>query len=269
LTQARPPAPEHIVDVVFENRHHSARWLLVVGLFGATGLHAALWLWAVSRGPSLADWSAEMATRIHTELSRQDVIEVATPTPPKPPEPPPPAPPPPESQARPKEVQARPPPPARAGNIIAQAPRSDEPVDLTGETFVVGKSETYAGGTTRSTGTNAVAVHASVVDANARPTLHPGAPDLSRPVSLDDEQWQCAWPREADAAEVDLQTVVLRVRVKADGSAGSVDVLQDPGLGFGAAARACALQTRFEPAPGPDGKPIASTSPPIRVRFTR
>jgi protein TonB len=86
---------------------------------------------------------------------------------------------------------------------------------------------------------------------------------------LDDAQWQCAWPREADAAEVDLQTVVLRVRVNADGSAASVDILQDPGLGFGAAARSCAQQTRFEPAHAFDGKAISALSPPIRVRFTR
>jgi protein TonB len=180
--------------------------------------------------------------------------------------PPPPSPP---EQPRPRVTQARPPPPARAGNVLAQASRSDEPVDLTGETFVVGKSASYAGGTTRSTGTNAVAVHVATVDANARPTLHPGMPDLSRGVSLDEEQWQCDWPKEADASEVDRQTVVLRARVSAEGAARSVDVIQDPGLGFGAAAQACALHTRFEPAHGPDGKPIAATSPPIRVRFTR
>jgi periplasmic protein TonB len=46
-------------------------------------------------------------------------------------------------------------------------------------------------------------------------------------------------------------------------------VVSDPGLGFGAAARACALGTRFLPARNEEGRPITAPSPPIRVHFFR
>jgi protein TonB len=142
-------------------------------------------------------------------------------------------------------------------------------VDLTGETFVTGSSTSYVGGVTSSSGTNPVAVHSSVVDPNARPTRTPGEPNLARAVALDEQQWQCPWPAEADSAEIDQQTVIIRVAVNSDGSASRVDVLSDPGFGFGAAARTCALHTRFDPAKDEAGKRIAAISPPIRVRFTR
>jgi protein TonB len=63
--------------------------------------------------------------------------------------------------------------------------------------------------------------------------------------------------------------VIIRVDVKADGTASRVEVVSDPGFGFGSAAKACALHTRFEPARDVNGKRIAALSPPIRVRFTR
>jgi protein TonB len=63
--------------------------------------------------------------------------------------------------------------------------------------------------------------------------------------------------------------VVIRVGVRADGRAERVDVVSDPGLGFGPAAGNCALGTRFQPARNAAGEPIAATSPLIRVRFFR
>ena len=51
--------------------------------------------------------------------------------------------------------------------------------------------------------------------------------------------------RSADARQVDQETVVIRVAVGTDGRVDRVDVLQDPGFGFGTAARQCALTTRF------------------------
>jgi protein TonB len=259
-----------IRDVVFADRHPARTRSLLAGLVAATVLHALLWLWALSRGPSLEKWSAQLASRIHEELLRQDVIEVAQPTPP-PPTPPPPKPTPVQRTTEPKArlARARPPPPAKAGTIIAQAPRPDAPVDLTGETFVTGTSTSYVGGVSSSSGTNEVAVHSSLVDPHAPPTRTPGEPDLSRPVGLDQQQWQCPWPPEADSAEIDRQTVIIRVAVAADGTTSRVDVLSDPGFGFGSAARTCARHTRFEAARDSTGKRIAALSPPIRVRFTR
>ena len=257
-----PPTPR-IVDVVFEERHSRGDVRLVLGIAAALVFHLLLWVWAISRGPSLETWSAELAVRIHQELDRQDVIEVAKPTPPPPP--PPPAPPvEPAKAPRARFARARPPPPAKAGTILAQAPRSESPVDMTGDTFVTGTSQAYVGGTTSSSGTNEVAVHTTETDPKAPPTK-----DLSQPVSLDEQQWQCAWPPEADSAEIDRYAVVIRVTVKPDGSVSRVDTLSDPGFGFAAAARACALRTRFQPARDKNGERVAAVSPPIRVRFTR
>jgi len=262
-------APPRIIDVVFEQRRSrsGSRWA-VAGI-SAVLLHVLIGAWGRSRGPSLEDWSAQLAVLIHAELSRQDAIEVARPYPPPLPITPPhedrPVPP----VRAPTVHSTRPPPPARAGAIVAQVPQPDAPVDLTGDTFVTGNSKSYAGGVTASSGTNPVAVHTGVVDPRARPTRNPAEPDLSSPVTLAGDQWQCAWPREADSAEIDQQFVLLRVLVNPSGSAEKAELISDPGHGFGAAAVACALKTRFEPAKDRQGRPVRALSPPIRVRFTR
>ncbi len=270
MSEVQKATAPRIRDVVFEDRHPARSRSLAAAIVAAAVLHALLWLWALSRGPSLEGWSAQLASRIHEELLRQDAIEVAQPTPP-PPAPPPQKSPPVQRTAEPKArmARARPPPPAKAGTIVAQAPSPNAPVDLTGETFVTGSSTSYVGGVTSSSGTNQVAVHSSLVDPHAPPTRTPAEPNLSRPVALDQQQWQCPWPPEADSGEIDQQTVIIRVAVNADGSASRVDVLSDPGFGFASAARVCALHTRFDPARDNAGKKVASVSPPIRVRFTR
>jgi len=263
-----PPHPR-IVDAVFEQRHSRHPVGIALGIAGAIAFHALLWIWALTRGPALEAWSTELALRLHEALSRQDVVEIAKPPPPPPKPPPPPARIEPPKVPRVAFARARPPPPAKAGNVLARRTSDDAPVDLTADTFVTGTSKAYVGGTTSSSGTNEVAVHTTVTDPTARPTRDPKEPDLSRSVSLDDDQWHCPWPQEADAAEIDQQAVVIRVAVKPDGIAARVDLLTDPGHGFGAAARNCALRTRFEPAKDKDGNRIAAVSPPIRVRFTR
>jgi protein TonB len=107
-----------------------------------------------------------------------------------------------------------------------------------------------------------VAVQGREVD----PKATPGAPDLSRPVSLEEKDWNCPFPRET---ETDEQTVMLRVVVGADGTVESVKILGDPGSGFGQQAFACAMRTKFSPARDRQGRPIKAQSPPLRVRFTR
>jgi protein TonB len=88
-------------------------------------------------------------------------------------------------------------------------------------------------------------------------------------VALEGQNWSCPWPREADDAHIDEQTVVIRVVVAADGTVESASVVSDPGHGFGPAAASCAVRTRFIPARDRDGRPIRATSPPLRVRFIR
>ena len=104
---------------------------------------------------------------------------------------------------------------------------------------------------------------------DAGDAVRASATDRASSVSLESEKWSCPWPREADAEQIDEQTVVLRVVVGASGTAERATVLADPGHGFGAAAVACALRTRFVPARARSGEAVRSLSPPIRVRFTR
>jgi len=274
----KQPARPHgggITDVVFagERGGRDARLaacaLAVLVLYGgALGLSEVL-------GAPVANWSAEMAARIHDAIARERAVDLSPPPPPaaKTPIEPPPAPAPAAVRA-PRPVRAAAParaaapsPPAQAGKLTAVA---NAPVDLTGATFVVGGAATFPGGVTAAQGKGArpgTTGDASATGA-AGEARAPG-PSRARPVSLDQAAWSCPWPAEADAEQVNEKTVVLRVRVQADGRAATVDVLSDPGFGFGAAARACALATRFEPARDAEGRPVVALSAPIRVHFYR
>ena len=263
-----------ITDVVFagERGGRDARLaacaLAVVILYGgALGLSEVL-------GAPVANWSAEMAARIHDAIARERAVDLSPPPPPPPPpaaEPPVPTP---AAVRAPHPVHApaparaaAPSPPAQAGKLTAVA---NDPVDFTGGAFVVGGAATFPGGVTSAQGKGVRP--GTTTDPSATGAGDAGrgrAPSRARPVSLDQAAWSCPWPAEADAEQVNEKTVVLRVRVKADGRAEAVDVLSDPGFGFGAAARACALLTRFEPARDAGGQPIAALSAPIRVHFSR
>ena len=223
----------------------------------------------VSRlGHPAGSWSAEMAARIHDAIAIERAVDL---TPPPPSPPPRPAPASDAPRLAPTHVarsarapRAAPAPPAQAAQLAAAAPA---PADFTGMAFVVGSGATYAGGATTSHGTSRTPATGDVASGG---TGTGGAVESrSRLVSLDEAAWSCPWPAEADAQQVNEQTVVLRAAVRSDGRAERVDVVADPGFGFGAAARQCALATRFEPARDPSGQPIAALSPPIRVHFVR
>lgn len=182
-----------IVDAVFDR--HAGRWprrRLLLAFAVGLAIHAGTVLWAVASAPSLEAWSAEVAMRVHAELTREEVVEL-----PKPP-PPPEQPPPPEKPARsePAAHERRAPSPAQAGKIIARSAAA--PVDLPGTTFVTGSASSYAGGTTSSSGTSSTAVNGPVGGG-------PPARDLSSPVTLDDTDWNCPWPPEEDSQQIDEQ----------------------------------------------------------------
>jgi len=277
--RGRSSSTARIVDSVFRPGAVLPFRRGVVGVAVAVALHFGLWLMARQSEPSLESWSADLAARVHGELGRRSDLELV---PPPPPEPVQPAleereplaearePQPPATPLRERRTsRGTPAPPAQAGQVIAQDPSADSAVDLTAQTFVTGMANAYAGGTTTARGTNAVAVSTRAVDPNAAPTAHTGDPDRSSTVRLEGGEWRCAWPREADAEQIDEQAVVIRVVVRADGSVESASVVSDPGHGFGQAAMACATRTRFVPARDRSGRPVRTTSPPIRVRFTR
>jgi len=164
-----------------------------------------------------------------------------------------------------------PPPPAaaKAASVVASA--SDDPVDFTGFDVVTGDAEAFAGGATRADGTSDEAVRSPVVGPPGSTTDGTGDADVDRsaPVSLPAKQWSCPWPKEADDLGVDRQEVLIRVVVDERGRVVDVDVLADPGFGFGQATLECAKTERFEPARDAQGVPYAATSGPLRVKFRR
>lgn len=272
------------------------RTLAVAWIF-ALGAHLALVLLASRAEPSLETWSARMATLIHLQLSSeaQVFVEPPPPTPEPPPSTPEPAPPAPQPEPKtvtapprdpsppapppsapspvaeevPPPVNTEPAPPAAAGEIIDAEVNPAAPIDFTGDTFISGNAAAFVGGVSAAAGTNTVPVASGEVDPNAEPNLRPGRASLARAVGLAPGAWRCRWPAQAVAQDVYEQFVVLRVVVRADGSAKDVRVVDDPGHGFAEAAVACAKRTRFLPAQNSAGRAIQKRSPPIRVRFTR
>jgi biopolymer transport protein ExbD len=79
----------------------------------------------------------------------------------------------------------------------------------------------------------------------------------------------CPFPAESDQAKIDAAVVVLQSKVDADGQATHVSVITDPGHGFGAAALACAMREKYQPARDANGRAIAGETKPFRVRFER
>jgi protein TonB len=167
---------------------------------------------------------------------------------------------------------------AQAGAVLTKAADPDEPVDLTG--FVNGTAAMYAGGVTEQGGTSTDAVY----NRNARkggvvggtgtainvPPPPPPGPDRSRPAGLEGaSEWKCPWPSEADAEQIDEAYVTVQVTTTADGTAESVNVVNDPGHGFAREARRCAMRERYKTALDHDGNPIRGVTKAFRIHFER
>lgn len=265
------PRPR-IVDLVFAGEPRAPGRRLATGIAVVISCYAGAGIVVTRLGESASAWSAEMAARVHDLISAERAVDMSPP-----PKPPPPAPvaavKPPvapaarvRSQSTTSPTPARPTPPAQAGKLASALA---EPVDFTGMAFVVGSGSSYAGGTTSTAGTSRAPGTDTVAPVATRLAQERHVPNLARPVSLDQAAWTCPWPEQADAQQIDEQTVVIRARVRADGRVDSVDVLSDPGFGFAHAARACALRTHFDPARDALGQNVAAPSPPIRVHFFR
>jgi protein TonB len=224
---------------------------------------------AVYTGGLFAFASVYGSSRIDRDILGPTELELPVEPPPPPePEPPPPEPEPePEPQPPPKaaapEPQA-PPAAAQAGQVLTADPDPDAPVDLTGDGFVQGTADTFAGGVTASTGTSKSAVYdpnavasAPVVVAKPGP---PEGPDRSRRANTGSGSWDhCGFPPEADIEQVNYARVTVAVVVGPDGRAKNASVAKDPGYGFGALARRCALKEQYQPALDRSGQPITQT----------
>ncbi|WP_437295304.1 energy transducer TonB [Sorangium sp. So ce426] len=256
-------------------KEHSAR-ALVLALMPAAVMQGTVGIIALRLGP---DDTTASQREARPPLQVEHVVDLAPPPSPPSPSPRAEAPAPRAAERSPARAAApaaprapdapsAPPPPAQAGQV-ALAENAAAPLDFTGFDIAVGRGERYAGGVTSSAGTSAQAVNAARVDQSAPPERRQGGPSRARPVGQPAREWNCPWPREADALSVDEQTVVIRTVVRPDGTVTSAELLSDPGYGFGQMSLACARRQRFLPAADEGGQLITATSPPIRVRFTR
>ncbi len=252
---------DRIVDIVFAKsatakRPNAALLAIIIALV----VHASVIVWAARTEKSLESWSADMALIVHDELQNEDVVtlEDEKPKEEKPSEPPPPAP---------AHVATTPAPtaapasaaPAAAAQVMTAA---GEPVDLSDNTFVSGTAALPSGGITANSGVQTnkpVLVVESII----------AVPDRATKVTLEGNDWSCAWPSSAEGEVIDEQDVVIRVDVDASGKVMSASLVRDAKGGFGEAALACAKRTRFVPAKDKNGKPVRALSPPIEVHFSR
>jgi biopolymer transport protein ExbD len=97
-----------------------------------------------------------------------------------------------------------------------------------------------------------------------------GAADASHLAELDGSaSSKCPFPKEADAKRIDSAAVLVMVTVGANGKAEQVRILDDPGSGFGEAARQCAMARSYRPARDANGQPIRGSTAPFRIRYQR
>jgi protein TonB len=170
---------------------------------------------------------------------------------------------------RPSRLPAAPSPSASGEASTDPAPGPIAPVDFTGQLLVAASTGRAGGGSGTGAGDGARVGRGGGSNLEAGSAVGSGTGDRAGGVSLDDHNWACPWPHQADAEQIDEQTVIIKVVVNPDGTVASAAVVSDPGHGFGPAAIACALRTRFTPARDRDGRPIRAESPPVLVRFTR
>ncbi|MBK7583489.1 MAG: energy transducer TonB [Myxococcales bacterium] len=271
---------------VLELGERELRFGFAVGVIGAAMLHGVA---VYQMATNLFDMElfARGVRGVVLERQRAEIdIDLHEPEPPKPPpapeeivkEEPAPTPPVDKQQA---EKDQPPPEAAQAGKLLTQEPSPDDPLDLTKDGFVTGDSDRFAGGTTASAGTSKTAVNDTKARNGGAPGgkgTKPGAPagpaptaakDGSRPAAPTSRSWNCGFPPEADFDQIDYATVMISVTVGTDGRAKSVNVLNDPGHGFGRLAKSCALRMQYTAGIDKDGQPVTKTTSPFPVRFTR
>jgi periplasmic protein TonB len=264
----------------------SERWGLISICFAiALWLHVTMLIFALVTG-LLHDLKAaihEDRARLHDYFWREYNVEVEKPKDEPKPEPPPPDPVPPEPVAAPKSaprVEEDPyknaaPIPAQAAKVLTADSKKDDPVELptivSGDGNALGGVQSTDGKGDRITMSRS-ATHEGVPGGRgtvAAVPVGPPAEDKSRPIKLaGGSSWNCPFPPEADADQIDQAVVTVQLTVRADGSVSSAAVISDPGHGFGRAARLCALSKRLEPALDRAGTPIGASSP-VNIRFSR
>jgi protein TonB len=240
---------------------------IAIAVLVALGAHLGFALWA----PDSAAVRAPPPAPVE--------VEFAPPPPPPPPEaakPEPPAPSPAPRPAAPK-VNLAPPPAARAGAVrtvepAPQDPTPSEPFDFTSDP----RSASFASGVVAVGGTGDHGLAGAQLGGRGTEARHEpphgdgltAASDLSQTPKL-----RVADPCRGffpSAAHDDVATAVVRLVVTPSGGVTSASVLSETpsGQGFGAAARACMLEQKLNPALDRQGRP-AATAVNVNVRFSR
>jgi hypothetical protein len=77
-------------------------------------------------------------------------------------------------------------------------------------------------------------------------------------------KWDCPFPASSTKGEANVLVVV---HVEPDGKPVSADVLEDPGNGFGEAAKKCALEKAYVAAHDVNGQPVRAATFPFYIHF--
>lgn len=173
------------------------------------------------------------------------------------------------------KADSRPAPAAAQAGRTLTAPDNAAASDIADFSLVQGTGTEYVGGTTSSTGTSKSAVRGVAAarpmpaQPNAAVGSGAGVLDRSRGALPNGTDWNCSRLFPSDPNAPDFATVVIAVTVQTDGKPKAVTVIRDPGNGFAAAARSCAMLQSYRTAFDHMGSPMVGTTPPIVVRFTR
>ena len=177
------------------------------------------------------------------------------------------------------EPKPEPEPEAKAAPLPTEATKvltakADEPLDLTkGFVMASGNNPDLVSGDVSTKGVRRKkAVKNARIDGSPIVIKGGTAPAVnrSRAVRRVSDTWDdCGFPEEADQEQVHQAWVRIVVSVDAKGRAKRVDVVKDPGYGFGRLAKKCALRKRYRPALNRAGKAVASTLGPFGVEFRR
>lgn len=115
----------------------------------------------------------------------------------------------------------------------------------------------------KQAGINKIAFGVAAANAAGTNTVESRAATLASGTS-----WDCPFPKEADAAAIDQAAASIVIHVDREDKPERVEVVVDPGYGFGQAAATCAMKMKFRAARDDKGQPVPSKTPPIRVMFT-
>jgi hypothetical protein len=97
----------------------------------------------------------------------------------------------------------------------------------------------------------------------------PAPPTVPTPSVFPGEAWNCpspGHPAHSDPSKQEHAEVFVRIYVDANGNPEKVDVLEDPGRGFGEAARECAMRRSYRPAIDAKGSAVPGVLK-LHIRF--